>query len=304
MNWTSTVVDIQKMQNSSYHLALVGAEKNHFSASAVVVVDLRSSELLIGVEIQPTPWPWVSMAQKCAGNDLILTGANFMHHTWNNGALVEHPQEIFFRSGRLWRASDDWASYCGGDRVVSITPKFTKEDVLKYHPRISHMHGLHSNFKVLVGSSGLLMINRGNGWSWVRDVPTASDFVDVFCVSENEIYLSGGNGGVFRWNGSSDWWRYDTEPNLYMSELCTYKGVIYIASLNSKAYRLAGDFAELISESLVAGRFSTDGELLFGLGQQEKFEIFNGRDWTICELDLYKVFSLELETMYAAADTP
>ncbi|WP_320200658.1 hypothetical protein RMR16_024880 (plasmid) [Agrobacterium sp. rho-13.3] len=304
MNWVSTVVDIQRIQNSSYHLALLGADKNHFSASAVVVINLESNQLLIDVEVPLTPWPWISMAQNCAGNHLVITGAEFMHHTLNNGVLAEHPQDIVFRSGRLWRASDDWASYCGGDRVVSIMPQLTQEDVLNEFPRLAHIHGLHSQFKVLVGSSGLLMVNRGQGWSRVEDVPTLSDFVDVICVSENEMYLSAGDGGVFRWDGSSDWWHYDTEPGLHVNELCRYKGDTYIASLNSKSYRLAGDKVEHISQSLVAGRFSTDGELLFGLGQQEKFEIFDGNNWRMLELDLHKIFPSELAAMYAAAPVP
>ena len=226
-----------------------------------------------------------------------------MHHTWRNGVLTEHPQEVTFRSEHLWRATDGMAQYCGGDRVISISAQSSTAEVFTNAPRLGCVHGKYPQLQVVGGDSGYILVNRGSGWKVVEDVPTLNHIVDVCCVSDTEVYLCAGNGGVFRWDGNSDWHHFDTDDDAFMYSLCRYQGRMCVASLNLKSYWLADYEAVPIPDSNVATRFKTDGDLLFGLGLG-KFEVFDGASWRIHELDLYKLFPKELEAMHAAAPGP
>jgi hypothetical protein len=302
--WKTAITDVQRIENSTNFLVLACATKGeYFGASAVFVFDLTARDPLVQVKVPLTPWSWVSMAQNCAGNNLILTGAEYMHHTWNNGVLTEHPQDIAFRSGRLWRASGARALYCDGNRVVSIETSLTQAETFQGIPDLNYVHGIEPHLQVAGGDSGTLLTNRGQGWNNIDDVPTLGNLVDINCVNEHEIYLCAGYGGVFRWNGDSDWFHYDTESSLFMRTTCSYHGAIYASSLKQKNYVLTRTQAIPVPEAKFALRFVTDGDLLFGLGLG-KFEVFDGTSWRMYELDLYKLFPQELEAMYAAAPGP
>ena len=300
MDWVTTVVDIKDLKNGNY-LALIGADKNDFFASTVATINPEEKNLIVQIEIPLTPNIWTSMETECAGYDLVLTGERGPYHTWLNKKISEHRLNFSSSGGRLWKESKDKVLYCGSNNIYSIKSNDVLVENLKDTPKLSRIHGIHSQFRVVGGDKGYLAVDRGNGWSRVEDVPTLDNIVDVFCVSESEIYICAGTGGVFRWNGDSDWLQYVVDPEAFMYNLCRHKGKMCVASLHLKSYWLENAKAEPIPESKIATRFSSTEETLFGLGAYGKFEKFDGKKWQIFELDLYKFFPKELEALYAAA---
>jgi hypothetical protein len=309
MNWKTTICDIHHIENTSQYFLLAGVDQDYFGASAVFIFDLNAPDTWDKIKIPLTPVFWASMAYNCAGYEFILTGGEWMHHTWNNNLLTAHPQDIVFTSNPLWRVNADMAIYCGGNQLVTVSNQSATTELLLNTPRLACIHGIEHKFYVIGGDKGYLLINRGQGWRQIEDVPILTNIVDVHCVSENEIYLCAGYGGVFRWDGDSKWHRYETSSETFygseafMYSLCAYKGRICVASLHLKNYWLDNTEAVPIEGSKVATRFKTDGQLLFGLGMN-KFEVFDGETWRVFELDLYKLFPQELEAMFAAAPSP
>lgn len=303
MNWTTTITDIQRIDNTSQCFLLATTTQDYFDASAVFLFDSNAPDSFDNVKIPLASASWVSMAYNCAGYEFVLTGGEFMHHTWDNNTLTEHPQDIVFRSKHLWRINSNRAIYSGGNKLITVSNQGSTVESFLNTPGLNCIHGIENKLYALGGDKGYLLVNRGQGWNLMEDVPILTNIVDVHCVSENEIYFCAGHGGVFRWNGDSDWIKYETDPEAFMYSLCNYKGRMCVASLNLKSYWLDGNKATPIEESKVAHRFKTDGGLLFGLGMN-KFEVFDGKNWRIYELDLYKLFPKQLEAMYAAAPGP
>jgi hypothetical protein len=303
MNWETTITDMHHIENTSQYFLLACTSKDYFGAAAVFVFDLNEPNSWNKIKIPLTPTPWVSMAFNCAGYEFILTGGEWMHHTWNDNELKEHAQDIVFTSNHLWRVNADTAIYSGDNQLVTVSNQSSTAEPFLNTPRLGCIHGIENKFYVIGGDKGYLLINRGQGWSQIEDVPILTNIIDVLCVSENEIYLCAGNGGVFRWDGGSEWLKYDTDPEAFMYSLCAYKGRICVASLSLKSYWLNDTEAVPIQGSKVATRFKTDGQLLFGLGMS-KLEVFDGETWRVYELDLYKLFPQELEAMYEQAPKP
>jgi hypothetical protein len=303
MSWTTTITDMKHIESASQCFLLATINKYHFNASAIFSFDLNASDFGNFIKVPLTPASWVSLAPDCAGHEFIMTGAEFMHHTWSKNTLVEHPQNIVFRSKHMWRINSDEAIYSGGKSLVKITNQGSTLESFNNTPDLNCIHGIENKIHIVGGDKGYLMINRGQGWNVVQDVPTLTNIVDVHCVNQNEFYICAGYGGVFRWDGNSDWVKYETDPSAFMYNLCNYKGRMCVASLNLKSYWLDGNKATPITESKIAHRFKADERLLFGLGIN-RFEVFDGKNWRIYELDLYKLFPRELEAMYAAAPGP
>jgi hypothetical protein len=298
MTWDPAISDVLRVADSQGYLFLVSATTDaNFSVSAVLKANILDANPRFSVVIPPHPVGWYSMVQRCAGSDLLLTGGMYCHHEFRDGELIQHDLDIAYRGGDLWRLDSENAQYVDdGGNVVHVTSGGVEIEPVQSKKRICDIHGLHSNFRVIGGEEGSVLVNRGDAWQAIEDVPTLNSIVKVYCRSQDQIYFCAGNDTLLRWNGKADWHSFDVADSAFMYNFAEFRGETYVASLHLKTYRLEGDQAIPVEASVVAERVKADDQFLFGLGRG-KFEVFNGVAWKLHELDLFKMFPKELEAL-------
>jgi hypothetical protein len=295
--WTTTIVDVVKPDASENYFLLVGAEFGpYFGVSAVFRTDLTVDSSKWICEIKPTYATWVGMEANVSGADLLLAGSHDGYDEWKSGALIPKSSPLPGRSQNLWKKDDQTALYAGAvDGIICINSGIPEVDALPIG-RVAAVHGYGDGFMIAVGDHGAVFAKRDGRWSRIEDVPTINNFVSVYCESETSIYFTAGYGTALHWDGDSSWTNYDIDDEVFAYNFAQYRGQVYLSSLHCRTYELIGNEAVLVNKSKVANRLRSAGSFLFGLGIA-KFEVFDGQYWRTYELDLFKMFPVELEAL-------
>ncbi len=143
----------------------------------------------------------------------------------------------------IWGASEDdcWIAHKRGlshfngksiDRVIATGMMFK-------------IHSSDSNFSIAVGAGGMVQRFDGVDWSQVESVPTNVNFVGVHCVSRSEIYISGWDGILYRWDGLNKWLKIGittagVDENLTVQSPVGYLDSVYVCISGRGLYKVEG----------------------------------------------------------------
>lgn len=162
---------------------------------------------------------------------------------------------------------------------------------------LNRMHGVGSDFIVVVGDGGNIGCYRGGAWGRIRP-PSNVKLEAVWCLGENEIYIGGWEGHAWRWYGKNQWHRLTLSTNeeageFYISDFAEYEGVLYAACCDKGIYRVEGDALVPVPKvkNEYVGRLSATKIGLVGLGgvwgeQGSWFTLFDGKNWRSTQIQL------------------
>ncbi len=99
---------------------------------------------------------------------------------------------------------------------------------------LNSIHGVGSDFMVVVGNNGGVGVFRNGKWEKIR-TPTINALGGVYCKTTREIYMTEWDGRAWLWDGGDQWQpiEYHLLPSEYpvsVSHLCEYQGCIYAAA--------------------------------------------------------------------------
>lgn len=166
--------------------------------------------------------------------------------------------------------------------------------------RFSRIHGIGSEFIVIVGDGGNIGCYRAGSWERIRP-PSNAKLEAVWCRSQTEIYVGGWEGHVWRWDGGDKWQKMEAPvpeegKKLYITDFAEYEGILYAACGDRGIHRLEGDKLVPIPKvkSEHVGRLATTNLGLVGLGgvwgdEGSWFTLFDGTSWRATQIQLKRV---------------
>jgi hypothetical protein len=159
------------------------------------------------------------------------------------------------------------------------------------------IHGIGSDFIVIVGDGGNVGRYRDGKWERVRS-PSNLSLGGVWCKTEHEIYIAGNNGKAWRWDGEDRWEpiEFDYVPDhisLDVGSLVEFKGIIYAAGGRRGIYRLEGDRFLPVPKfkDEYVGRLAVTNIGIVGTGDVwgasgSWITLFDGEKWSSAQLKL------------------
>lgn len=178
-------------------------------------------------------------------------------------------------SGQIYRREDgNWAHF---DKGVLDRDAIAQKKRLDLYC----LGGTSKNDIYAVGQRGILFHNNGKAWTQMKS-PTALDLNWVRCVTPDEVYLCGNDGGFFK--GSMGEWENHSAPDLDEEFWCIeiFRGAVYLAA-TSGIYVFDGKKVSKVSTKL---RPAPDGQrlhardgLLWSFGGKHLC-FFDGDTWT------------------------
>jgi hypothetical protein len=178
-----------------------------------------------------------------------------------------------------WLAHDEGLAYWDGQNVFQNRPS----------ARIHKIHGLASDFAIAVGAEGLVLIFDGKTWREVDSAPTNQRLIGAFCVDQNQIFISGWRGTLYKWDGKDQWQKIkftgDIDPReINAGGIVAYLGDVYVCASECGLYKIQGKKAVQV-QSFYAGRAAVIHNKLIVTGGN-LFVEFDGTDWSQVEINL------------------
>lgn len=95
-------------------------------------------------------------------------------------------------------------------------------------PALESIHGSAPNNIYAVGEKGVILHFNGVSWKPL-DSPTNRPLSRVFCVSEDEVYLCGNDGAIFK--GNKNQWQFIGDPDFQKNfwDMALFEGNLYLA---------------------------------------------------------------------------
>jgi hypothetical protein len=162
---------------------------------------------------------------------------------------------------------------------------------------LNRMHGIGSDFIVVVGDGGNIGRYRDGKWERIR-FPSSLPLEGVWCKSETEIYVTGWKAHAWRWDGEDRWepLEFDYTPDhidLDVTDVVEYQGQIYAAGGRRGVFRLEGNRFVAIPKvkDEYVGRLAVTNIGLVGTGDVwgdsgSWITLFDGKEWRANQFEL------------------
>jgi len=205
-----------------------------------------------------------------------------------NDTIEEIPLSLSSSITAIWeRATDDYW-ICHGTGLVHWDGRQTLSGALK-KGQIFALHSLGPDFAIAVGEAGMVLAFDGQRWNEIDSVPTNKVLNGVVCVSPNEIYISGWQGVLYKWDGKAQWQKIKYVGDVDGSEfsggsLAYYDGTVYLCADEYGLYRIAGKKAEAV-ETFFASRAMVVHDKLIITGEN-KWNEYDGNEWIQVDMSL------------------
>lgn len=217
------------------------------------VVSVRSNEQAMEVTVPFSIATWVFVMRRLAPDSFLLGTAD--------GELIRvqgETSEIVdtgIGSGihDIWGAADDDCWLAHGEGLAHWKGGRIDDNVVAGD--IHTIHGVGTDFAVAVGAQGTVLRFDGKQWHEVTSSPTNKRLIGVHCVSANEIYISGWNGALYRWDGKERWQQIlvedeDGPVDESVSSPIAFQGQVYVCVSGLGVFKIVGERTELLRHSL------------------------------------------------------
>ena len=231
---------------------------------------------------------WIQSITRLSSGGFLLSSDDGTLIRVINDAIEEIPLSLPPAVLAIWeRASDDyWIFHSEG--LVHWDGRTTLSGAIKTDG-IFNMHALGCDFAIAVGQAGMVLSFDGRRWSEVESVPTNKPLNGVVCVAPNEIYISGWQGVLYRWDGNAQWQKIKyvgdlDSSEIYGGDLSCYRGTVYKCAGGFGLFKIAGKKAEAI-ETFYSTRAMVINDKLIVTGENMWNE-YDGNEWIQVEMSL------------------
>ena len=298
---TSTTSEDIPITETALYSAIEGVESNEsFVLANYYPLPFDAEEInscVIEVKSFPDRTEWASILQLPLWIQSItrLSAGGFLLSS-DDGTLIkvvkdsveEIPLSLPSAVTGIWeRSSDDyWIFHSEG--VVHWDGQGTLTGAIKTG-RILSMHALAPDFAIAVGQAGMVLVFDGERWNEVDTVPTNKVLNGVLCISANEIYITGWQGVLYKWDGNVQWQKIKYVGDVDQSEfsggsLAYYNGIVYVCGDEYGLYRIVGKKAE-VTEPFFSSRVMVVHNKLVVTGENMWYEN-DGKEWIQVEMSI------------------
>ena len=235
--------------------------------------------------ILPIPL-WVQSITRLAAGFLLSSGDALIRVI--NDKVEELPPLPGYDVTSIWERgrNDYWIFHSAGLVHWDGTRTFSGATELG---RIVAMHALGPNFAIAVGEAGVVLAFDGKRWNKIDGVPTKKFLNGVLCVAPDEIYISGWQGALYKWDGEAEWQKIKYTGDIaggemYGGSLACYRGTVYLCGGTYGLYRIIGKKAEPL-ETFYASRAMVVHDKLIVTGESMWNE-FDGNEWIQVDMTL------------------
>lgn len=238
--------------------------------------------------ILPIPL-WVQSITRLSAGGFLLSSGNALIRVVDD-KVEELPPLPGYDVTSIWERgrNDYWIFHSDG--IVHWDGKRTFRDANELG-RIVSMHALGPNFAIAVGEAGIVLSFDGKRWKKIDSVPTKKFLNGVLCVAADEIYISGWQGVLYKWDGNDQWHKIKYTGDvpgreIYGGCLAYYRATIYLCGGAYGLYRINGKKAEPLEPFFFyASRAMVVHDRLIVTGESMWNE-YDGNEWIQVDMTL------------------
>lgn len=172
----------------------------------------------------------------------------------------------------FWLACDDGLAHWNGQRIFEKI----------FSATIYAIHALSAYFAVAVGAEGIVLTFDGKTWREIDSSPTNKNLVGVFCVTQDQIFICGWRGALYKWDGKNNWEKIKfvskfNSSEIYAGSPVEYLGDVYVCGDGCGLFKIHGNKAVQV-ETFYASRAIVINEKLVVTGGNLLHE-FDGKKW-------------------------